>query len=230
MLEKTLESPLDTRELKPVNPKGNQSWIFIWRTDAEAEAPILWPPDAKNWLIWKDPDAGKDWGQEEKGTKEDEMVGWHHRHKGHGFEQTLGDGEGKGSLACCSPWGRKELDMTEWLNNTISLCLSDKVIKHLVELGSEAQHCYCWGLRPRCYNTEPLAPPLYFQFLAFSQKMASLALGDVQSVSSVAQCVRLFVTPWTAAHQALGDFRGQYNQKRNNSVACKIPEDLLICF
>ena len=182
VLEKTLESPLDIREIKPVNPKENQSWIFIGRTDAEAEAPILWLPDTKNWLIWKDPDAGKDWRQEEKGMTEDEMVGWHYWCNGHGFEQTLGDGKGQGSLACCSPWGRKELDMTEWPNNTISLCLSNKVIRHLVELGSEAQCCYCWGLRPRCYNTVALAPPLDFQFLASSQKMASLALGDIQSV------------------------------------------------
>ena len=118
VLEKTLESPLDCKEIKQVHPKGNQSWIFIGRTDAEAEAPILWIPDAKSWLIWKDPDAGKDWRREEKGTTEDEMVGWHHQLNGHEFEQTLGDSEGQGSLACCSPWGRKESDMTEWLNWT----------------------------------------------------------------------------------------------------------------
>ena len=104
------------KEVKPVHPKGNQSWIFIGRTDAEAEAPILWPPDVKSRLIRKDADAGKDWRQEEKGATEDEMVGWHHWLNGHEFEQTLGDGEGQGSLVCCSPWGRKESDMTEWLN------------------------------------------------------------------------------------------------------------------
>ena len=103
VLEKTLESPLDCEEIKPVNPKENQSWIFIGRTDAEAETPILWPPDVKSWLIVKDPDAGKDWRQEEKGTNEDEMVEWHHRLSG----QTPGDGEGQGSLACCSPWGHR---------------------------------------------------------------------------------------------------------------------------
>ena len=91
-------------------------WIFIGRTDAEAETPILWPPDARNWLSGKDPDAGKDWRQEEKGTTEDEMVGWHHWLDGHEFEQTPGAGEGQGNLACCSPWGHKELDTTEWLN------------------------------------------------------------------------------------------------------------------
>jgi len=103
---------------KPVNHKGNQSWTFIERTDAEAEAPILWPPDAKNWLIWKDPDAGNDWRQEEKGMTEDEMVGWHYRLSGHEFEQAWGDGDGQGSLGCWSLWGGKELDMTEWLNWT----------------------------------------------------------------------------------------------------------------
>ena len=107
VLEKTLESPLDNKEIKSVNPKGNQPRIFIGRTDAEAEAPILWPPDAKSRLIWKDPDSGKGWGQEEKGTTEDEMVGWHHRLNGHEFEQTEGESEGQRSLTCCSPWGRR---------------------------------------------------------------------------------------------------------------------------
>ena len=102
MLEKTLDSPLDSKEIKPVNPKGNQSWIFIGKTDAEVEAPILWPPDEKSWLIRKDPGAGRDWRQE-KGTTEDEMVGWHHWLNRHAFDQAPGDGEGRGSLACCSP-------------------------------------------------------------------------------------------------------------------------------
>ena len=113
VLEKSLESPLDCKQIKPVHPKGNQSWIFIRRTDAEAKSPILWPPDLKSWHIWKDPDAEKDWRQEEKGTTEDEMVGCHHRLDGHEFEQTLGVGDGQGSLECCSPWGRKEADTTE---------------------------------------------------------------------------------------------------------------------
>ena len=110
-----LESTLDSREIKPVSPKGNQPWKFIERTDAEA--PILWPPDAKGQLTGKAPIAGKDWGQEEKLMTEDEMVGWHHWLNGHEFEQVLGDGEGQGSLVCCSLWGCKELDMTERLNN-----------------------------------------------------------------------------------------------------------------
>ena len=97
-------------------PKGNQPWILIGRTDAEVEAPILRPPDAKSWLIWKDPDAGKDWRQKENGTTEDEMVGWHHWLHGHAFEQASGVGDGQGGLTCCSPWGRKELDTTEKLN------------------------------------------------------------------------------------------------------------------
>ena len=115
VLEKTLESPLDCKEIQPVNPKGNQSWMFIGRTDAEAEAPVLWPPDAKNWLSGKDPDAGKDWRQEEKGMTEDEMVGWHHWLNEHEFAQVLGVGDGEGSLAC---WICKESDRTERLNWT----------------------------------------------------------------------------------------------------------------
>ena len=105
VLEKSLESPLDNKEIKPVSPKGNQPWIFIGRTDAEAEAPILWPPDANSWPFGKNPDAGKDWRQKEKRAAGDEMVGWHHRLNRHEFEQILGDNEGQGSLACCSPWG-----------------------------------------------------------------------------------------------------------------------------
>ena len=101
------------RRLLRVNSKGNQSWIFIGRTDAEAETPILWPPDVKSWLIGKDPHAGKDWWQEEKGTTEDEMVGWHHQLSGHEFEWTLGVGDGQGGLVCCDSWGRKESDATE---------------------------------------------------------------------------------------------------------------------
>ena len=116
MLEKTLESPLDCKEIHQVHPKGNQSWIFIGKTDAEAEAPILWPPDVKNWLVRKDPEAGKGWRQEEKGMTENEMVRWHHQLNGHEFEQALGIGDGQGSLACCNPWGGKEPDTTEWLN------------------------------------------------------------------------------------------------------------------
>ena len=116
VLEKTLESPLDCKEIKPVNPKENQSWIFIGGTDAELK--LQWPPDVKNWLIGKDPDAGKDWRWEEKGTTEVEMVGWHHWLNGHEFEQAPGVGEGQGSLVCRSPWGCKELDTTERLNWT----------------------------------------------------------------------------------------------------------------
>ena len=118
VLEKTLESPLDCKEIQPVHPKGTQSLIFIGRTDAEAETPILWPPDANNWLIGKDPDAGKYLRREEKGSTEEEMVGWHHQLNGHEFEQALGVGDGQGGLACCCPWGHKQLDMTEWLNWT----------------------------------------------------------------------------------------------------------------
>ena len=148
MLEKTLESPLDYKGIKPVHPKGNQSWIFIGRTDVEAETPILWPPDAKSWLIWKDLDAGKDWRQEEKGMTEDEMVGWHHWLNRHEFEQALGDGEREGSLACCSPWGsqwvRHESDWTTkprcgW----ILVHLWSASIKTPVGWNLKISHYYC---------------------------------------------------------------------------------------
>ena len=115
VLKKILQSPLDSKEVKPVNPKGNKSWIFIGRTDVEAEAPILGSPE---WLTGKDPDAGKDWEQEDKGMTEDEMVGWYHQLNGHESEETPGDGKGQGSLACCSPWGHEESDTTEWLKNS----------------------------------------------------------------------------------------------------------------
>ena len=118
VLKKALESPLDCKEVQPIHPKGNQSWVFIGRTDAKAETPIIWPPHAKSWLIGKDSDAGRDWGQEKKGITEDEMAGWHHRLDGHEFEWTPGVGDGQGGLACCDSWGHKKSDMTEQLNWT----------------------------------------------------------------------------------------------------------------
>ena len=116
VLEKTLDSPLDCKEIQPVNPKGNHSWIFIGRTDSEAETPILFPLDVKSWLIRKCPDAGKDWRQKEKGLTEDEMVGWYYRLDGHEFEQAPGVSDGQGRLVCHSPRGHKEWARTEWLN------------------------------------------------------------------------------------------------------------------
>ena len=118
VLEKTLESPLNSREIKAVNLKRKQPWTLIGRTDVQAEAPILWPPDAKSWLTGKDPDVGKDWEQEEKGVTEDEMVGWHHWLNGHEFGWTPGAGDGQGGQVCGGSWGRKELDTTEWLDWT----------------------------------------------------------------------------------------------------------------
>ena len=118
VLEKTLVSSLDCKEIQPVHPKQDQSWVFIGRTDAESETPILWPPHVKNWLTGKDPDAGRNWGQEEKGTTEDEMAGWHHWLNARKFEWTLGVGDGQGGLPCCNSWGRKDSDMTERLHWT----------------------------------------------------------------------------------------------------------------
>ena len=139
MVLKTLESPLDCKEIQPVNPKGNQSWIFIGRTDAEAEAPILWSPDAKIRHVGKDPDAGKDWRQQQKPETEDEMVGGHHRLDGHEFEQVPGDVEWQWGLVCCSPWGLKELDMTEWLHNSKGGTLAEPTYREP-----------CWDLRMTC--------------------------------------------------------------------------------
>ena len=138
VLEKTLEGPLDSNEIQPVHPRGNQSWIFSGRTDAEAETPILWLPNVKNWLIWKDPDAGKDWRHEKVAT-ENEMIGWHHWLNGHELEQALGDGERQGNLACCSPWGHKELDMTEQLNNNNTYLFSDTSSQYVLS------DCYVLG-------------------------------------------------------------------------------------
>ena len=118
VLEKTLENPLDSKKIQPVHPKGNQSWMFIWRTDAEAETPIFWPPMWPKLTHWKDRDAGKDWRQDVKGATDNEVVGWHHWLNWHEFEQAPGVGDGQKSLACCSPWDRKESDMTEWLDWT----------------------------------------------------------------------------------------------------------------
>ena len=118
VLEKTLESPLDSKEIQPAHSKGDRSWVFFGRTDAKAETPVLWPPHAKSWLIGEESDAGRHWGQEEKGTTEDEIAGGHHRLDGREFEWTLGVGDGQGGLACCDSWGRKESDTTEQLNWT----------------------------------------------------------------------------------------------------------------
>ena len=156
MLEKTLESPLDCSNIQPVHL--NQSWIFIARTYVEAETPIIWPPDAKKWLIWKDPDVVTDWRQEEKGTTEDEMVGWHHWLNGHGFGRTPGVGDGQGGLACCSSWDRKELDTTEQLNWTepweisrLSRTLWTEILFSNLAVTKQLLHAQplagCWGCK-----------------------------------------------------------------------------------
>ena len=134
VLEKTWEV-LDCKELQPVHPKGDQSWVFTGRTDAEAEAPMLWPSDARNWLLRKDPGSGKDWRQQKMGMTEKEMFGWLHRLYGHEFEQAPGFGDGQGSLVCCSPWGYKELDMTAWQNWT-----KLSITKKLYSISQELQH------------------------------------------------------------------------------------------
>ena len=157
VLEKTLESPLDSKVIKPVNPKGNQPWIFTGRTDAKAEAPKLWPPDVKSWLIRKDPDAGKDWGQEEK-RMTDETVRWHQWLSGHEFEQTLGDAEGQGTLACCSPWGHKKSDATEQLKNNKMVVGKLTSLPEKEDTGREVDN-FC-KIREHSFLSAPLPPLL----------------------------------------------------------------------
>ena len=155
VLEKTLESTLDCKKIKPVNPKGNQLWIFIGGTDAETKDPMLWSPDAKSWLIRKDPDAGKDWRQEEKGTIKDRMVGCHHQFYGHEFELVPGDDEGQGSLACCSPWSRKKSDTIEWLNSNNQFSIRVKSVCCSVMSDSLWPH-ELWPARPLCPWNSPV--------------------------------------------------------------------------
>ena len=143
VLEKTPEGPLDSKEIKAVNPKRNQPWIFMRRTDAEAEASVFWPPDLKCWFTGEDPGAGKDMGEEVKWGTEDEVVGWHHWLNGHEFKQTPGDSEGQGSLVCCRPWGYKESDTTEWLNNNSNNTVS--VLKCVFRPGQPTRMPSGWG-------------------------------------------------------------------------------------
>ena len=158
VLEKTLESPLDCKEIQPVHPKGDQSWVFFGSTDAKAETPILWPPHAKSWLIGKDSDAGRDWGQEEKGTTEDEMVGWHHRLDGHEFEWTPGVGNGQGGLACCSSWGHKESDWVTELTSWLKWLERAFPVVHIVKNPLAVQETQVWSLSSEYPLEEGMAP------------------------------------------------------------------------
>ena len=172
---KTLESPLDCKEIQPVISKENQSSTFIRSIDAEA--PILWPADSKSWLIRKDPDAGKDWRQEETGRTEDEMVGWHHRLNEHEFEQAPGNGEGQGSLACCSPWGCKESDTTERLNNNtyvwVCVCFIYIILTHVYTYSthSEQDTEASWpNILTECLVPGVITDPLLWRLVSCSPK------------------------------------------------------------
>ena len=160
VLEKTLENPLDCKEIQPVHPKGDESWVFIGRTDVEAETPILWPPHKKNWLTGKDPDAGRDWGQEEKGVTENEMARWHHRLDGHEFGWTLGIGDGQGGLACWDSWGRKESDTTERLNwkmktTCVVVCLPTVVFNSYFLKSTHTKIIWKWDIKSHPHPHTP---------------------------------------------------------------------------
>ena len=169
VLEKTLESPLDCKEIQPVHSKEDQSWDFFGRNDAKAESPVLWPPHAKTWLIGKDSDAGRDWGQEEKGMTEDEMAGWHHWLDGLEFEWTPGVGDGQGGLACCNSWGRKESDTTERLNELNWTRL------YLYLHGSPA-----WGWErstSKLYSTSPCLFNFYAEYIMWNAQLDATQAG-----------------------------------------------------
>ena len=152
-----LESPLDRKEVQPVHSKGDQSWVFIGRTDAKAETPILWPPHATSWLVGKDPDSGRYWEQEEKGMTEDEMAGWHHWLDAHEFEWTLGVGDGQGGLACCDSWGRKESDTTERLNWTELMTANNLFWHKLLSKDFVIVFGFVWNVfYPNCLLCFPL--------------------------------------------------------------------------
>ena len=156
VLEKTLESPLDCKKIQPVHSEGDQPWDFFGRNDAKAEIPVLWPPRVKSWLIGKDSDAGRDWGQEEKGTTEDEMAGWHHWLDGHKSEWTPGVGDGQGGLACCNSWGRKESDTTERLNWTETHILFQILLRYKVLQDTEYSSSLWYSVGP-CLSLSYLA-------------------------------------------------------------------------
>ena len=164
VLEKTLESPLDCKEIQPGHPKGDQSWVFIGRTDVKAETQILRPPDAESWLIGKDPDAGRDCGQEKKGTTEDEMAGWHHRLHAREFGWTPGVGDRQGDLACYDSWGRKESDMTERLNCTLRDIHFEKyrMVNCLSPSLALSQECTCAGETCRCRRVTSASLSCYY--------------------------------------------------------------------
>ena len=188
-LEKTLESSLDSKEIQPVHPKGNQPWIFIGRTDAEAEAPILWLLNVKSGLTGKAPDAGKDWRQEEKRVTEDEMVGWHHWLDGHEFEQTPGDSGGQGSLACCSPWGRKESDTTWQLNKNTAVSSFSLLSKcnSSLEVSAESTLFGLWLQAARFIRQSPCGKSVVLPVLLLDSQ-ESLANSGVQDRAARCYC------------------------------------------
>ena len=210
VLEKTLESPLDCKEIQPVHPKGNQPWIFIRKTDADAETLILGLPDAKNWLIGKYSDAGKDWRWEEKGTIEDEMVGWHHQLNGHEFEQALGVADEQGGLVCCSPWGCKELDMTEQLKWT-EPTLAASFIFLMATLPDDHMMFHSWWITCIYYFISLLYAFIATSLFALDIPLASPAYAWKSTSNSISSLVGPGVR-WGDRGTQDTKFRGAQNQ------------------
>ena len=209
VLEKTLQSPLDRKEIKPVNSKGNQFWIFLRRTDAEAEAPVLWPTDVKSRFIKKDPDAGKDWRQKEKRAAEDEMVEQHHWLKGQEFEQILGHSEEQGNLARCNPWGHSQAQLSDWTTKTIRKYMMRQIAAAAKSLQSCPTLCDPIDGSPPGSPVPGILQARTLEWVAISFSNAWKWKVKVNSLNRV----WLLATPWTAAFQAppsLGFSRQEY--------------------
>ena len=224
VLEKTLESPLDCKEIQSIHSKGNQSWVFIGRTDVEAETPILWLPDVKSWLIGKDSDAGRDWGQEEKGTTEEEMIGWNHWLNGYEFGWTLGVGDGQGNLVCCGSWSHKESDTTKrlnWTNSTHSSILAWRIPWTIPEVHGVPKcwtllHDFQFSLIPQGRRHSSWGSSLLCSLFAWQRNKATLSLSSktfsIFLFSIGAQRANILATNWIKLEHGKSDFIGVRNR------------------